>query len=413
MHLLNAGPRTDLLYHQPKFDLHLKIHDLNNVPLVSGNSYIKWHLAHSMHGEHRGRTPKCPIASHRVDYDFSKLVPHIRISVDKNLNLVECPIEFEIIQEFAGTDKINLGVIKLNLSEYVEESEALIKDASSPGRKRASSTGASPAAVAKSQGGGGGEYDLPEGVVRRYLLQESKINSTLKVSILMVQVDGDRNFVAPPLKTATAFGGIAGIVATEQQQVEDDGGPVPNISKYPRDTTELQDLYRRTLAASWSRLPGEPSADECIEDIFAGGSGWATHHDSRDITDSDDDEGAAGTGTLRPSDFRRMGAHHHHHHHRPHHHHNHRRSNSGASDKSTITVRGRARNGPRSRHLREDGRGSDTGLSRSGSLTSLATSATLRSDHDPGSMKDSAPQRLKEVDEGEAREDLVAWRLPS
>jgi hypothetical protein len=177
-----------------------------------------------MHGEHRGRTPKCPIASHRVDYDFSKLVPHIRISVDKNLNLVECPIEFEIIQEFAGTDKITLGVIKLNLSEYVEESEALIKDASSPGRKRASSTGASAAALPKPQGGGGGEYDLPEGIVRRYLMQESKVNSTLKVSILMVQVDGDRNFVAPPLKTATAFGGIAGIVATEQQQVEDDGG---------------------------------------------------------------------------------------------------------------------------------------------------------------------------------------------
>jgi hypothetical protein len=182
---------------------------------------------------------------------------------------------------------------------------------------------------------------------------------------------------------------------------------IPNISKYPRDTTELQDLYRRTLAASWSRLPGEPSADECIEDIFAGGSGWGTHHDSRDNTDSDEDEEAPGTGTLRPSDFRRMGTHHHH---RPHHPHGHRRSNSAASDKSTMTVTGRVRNGARSRHLRDDARGSDTGLSRSGSLTSLATSATLGSDHDPGSRRVSAPQRLKEVDEGEAREDLVIAR---
>jgi hypothetical protein len=55
------------------------------------------------------------------------------------------------------------------------------------------------------------------------LLQESKINSTLKIGILMVQVDGDRNYVAPPLKTAPVFGGIAGIMTGEPVE-PDDGG---------------------------------------------------------------------------------------------------------------------------------------------------------------------------------------------
>jgi hypothetical protein len=33
-------------------------------------------------------------------------------------------------------------------------------------------------------------------------------------------------------------------------------------------------MYRRTLAAYWTAQPGELKADECIEDIFAGGDGW-------------------------------------------------------------------------------------------------------------------------------------------
>lgn len=86
----------------------------------------------------------------------------------------------------ARGEKITLGYITLNLAEYVEESE-----------------------------------DGEEGVTRRYLMQESKINSTLKVGIAMKQIDGERNFVAPPLKTAAVFGGIAGIMAGDQGDPDD------------------------------------------------------------------------------------------------------------------------------------------------------------------------------------------------
>lgn len=65
-----------------------------------------------------------------------------------------------------------------------------------------------------------------EGVVRRYLLQDSKINSTVKIGIGMRQVEGERNFVAPALRSAPVFGGIAGIMKGENagEPVEGDAG---------------------------------------------------------------------------------------------------------------------------------------------------------------------------------------------
>lgn len=78
-----------------------------------------------------------------------------------------------------------LGTVTLNLAEYVEESEE-------------------------------------EEVVRRYLLQDSKINSTVRIGVSMKQVDGERGFVAPALKTVGVFGGIAGIMAGEQDGVGGD-----------------------------------------------------------------------------------------------------------------------------------------------------------------------------------------------
>lgn len=168
-----------------------------------------------MHAEHRGRTGKCPIANHRVDYSFCTLMASIRISVDRNNNLAECPIELEVVQEFAGTEKMTLGFVRLNLSEYIEESEAFTKDVTSPGRKRSNSVGVNPA-------GSGRDLDVVEdGIVRRYLMQDSKVNSTLKIGILMIQVDGERSYIAPPLKTAPVFGGIGGIMG---ESIEDEVG---------------------------------------------------------------------------------------------------------------------------------------------------------------------------------------------
>jgi len=174
-----------------------QIYDLNNVPLVSGTSHVKWDLPSSSSAEHRGRTEKAPIKEHKVSWDYMKTIP-VRLTVDKGNILAETLIHFEVIQDYSGAgrgEKITLGQVTLNLAEYVEESETSLGEGA----------------------------DVEEGVVRRYLMQESKINSTLKIGIAMKQVDGERNFVAPALKMAPVFGGIAGIMAGEQVENDDTG----------------------------------------------------------------------------------------------------------------------------------------------------------------------------------------------
>lgn len=250
-----------------KFDLRLQIIDLNNVPLVSGTSFIKWHLPSSTSAEHRGRTNKCAIRDHRVAYEYEKRLP-VRLTVGKDGMLQECKVIFEILQEYSASgrgERIELGEVRLNLAEYVDTS-----DPTSPG--------AAPRE----------DHTEDGGIVRRYLMQDSKINSTLKLGIRMRHVEGSRDYFAPPLRTAPVFGGIAGIISSSEpaapsqnNNANEDGtgsGPeaLPNLSTRNKELGEMQDMYRRTLAAFWASQPGELKADECIEDIFAGGDGWGS-----------------------------------------------------------------------------------------------------------------------------------------
>ena len=118
--------------------------------MVSGTSYVKWHLPSSTSAEHRGRTSKAIIREHKVSWEYEKILP-VRLIVDRYGMLQETEIHFEIMQEYssgARGERIILGNIKLNLAEYVDASD-----------------------------------DADDGICRRYLMQESRINSTLKVSL--------------------------------------------------------------------------------------------------------------------------------------------------------------------------------------------------------------------------------------
>lgn len=184
-----------------RFELHLRVLDLNNVPLVSGTSFIKWHLPSSTAAEHRGRTNKCAIRDHRVAYDYEKNVA-VRLTVARDGLLQECSVQFEVWQEYSAGgrgERIRLGDVRLNLAEYVEASEP-----TSPG----------PGGMNSSEASRAGKEE--EGVVRRYLMRDSKINSTLKLGIHMRHVDGTRDYYAPPLRTAPVFGGIAGIISVAE-----------------------------------------------------------------------------------------------------------------------------------------------------------------------------------------------------
>ena len=65
-----------------------------------------------------------------------------------------------------------------------------------------------------------------------------------------------------------------GILYILQLHCADGFAATPSLSAGSREAGELQDMYRRSLAAYWSAQPGELKADECIEDIFSGGDGW-------------------------------------------------------------------------------------------------------------------------------------------
>jgi len=291
-----------------------------------------------------------------VTWNYERTIP-VRLTIDKANFLQECQIHLEVVQDYSNGgrgEKITLGYVTLNLAEYVEESEGL-------------------------------GHDGEEGITRRYLMQESKINSTLKLGIMMKQIDGDRSFIAPPLKTAPVFGGIAGIMAGEQGE-QDDLGHMPSISK-SRDASDLQDMYRRALAASWAAQPGEMAADKCIEDIFAGGDGWKDKHAGhpsppRGVVD----DSASGEEQ---------------HLHRPHHHH---RTQSGASLKSQSTITGKnAASRINHRHNK-----STDNLGRSpASATTQNDTSSENSERGRTGLK-----RAHEVDEFEVRDDLMAWKLP-
>jgi hypothetical protein len=243
-----------------RFELTLRILDLNNVPLVTGTSFVKWDLPASTAAEHRGRTSKCAIRDHRVQYNYEKQTA-IRLTLAKDGMLQECIINLEVLQEYSSGgrgERIKLGHIHLNLAEYVDAAGSDVP--SSP------------------------TYEAEEGIVRRYLMQESKINSTLKIGIYMRHIEGTRDYTAPPLRAAPVFGGIAGIISSSEPvgaqgnpdalESGPDTAPPQGFNANNKETGEMQDMYRRTLAAFWASQPGELKADECIEDIFSGGDGW-------------------------------------------------------------------------------------------------------------------------------------------
>ncbi|KAJ5894160.1 hypothetical protein N7495_005851 [Penicillium taxi] len=225
---------------RPRFELVLRITDINNVPLGNSVVWVKWRLPSSSATEHQGHTEKVHLADHRAYWNYEKALS-VRLTIDKNSVLQECDINFEVIQEFHSSptlEKNVLGKIKLNLAEYVDKVEE------------------------------------DEGVVRRYLMFDSKVNSTLKIGITLRQTEGDRNFTTPTLKSPTVFGGIARVVHAAEPGDPEDLGNLPSINSKTKELADMQDMYRRTLAASWISRAGDLPADKMVEELFAGSSYW-------------------------------------------------------------------------------------------------------------------------------------------
>jgi hypothetical protein len=95
---------------------------------------------------------------------------------------------------------------------------------------------------------------------------------------------------SPHLKSATVFGGIAGFVhASEQQGDLHEAGHLPSINTKSREIADMQDMYRRTLAASWSSRTSDLPADKLVEELFAGSACW--YNDAHNASDKSLPEG--------------------------------------------------------------------------------------------------------------------------
>lgn len=152
---------------------------------------------------------------------------------------------------------------------------------------------------------------------------------------------------------------------------------MPSLNTKSRETGELQDMYRRTLAAYWSAQPGELKADECIEDIFAGGDGWGDRE--------------------KPYDHQQRGIRFH--------------TGDGSNPVSDNESRqSRSRRGSIHRKSHETLRPGDVVSSGSvrgrGSLEQSAHHMKVEAER-------KRHQPYTEVDEFDLREDLRSWRIPS
>ncbi|ORE14598.1 hypothetical protein BCV71DRAFT_229194 [Rhizopus microsporus] len=158
------------------FSINVTIQDLANVPLVSGIYHVKWKLKNAEHTS--GSTSRSPIRDHSIFWGYPiNTLAHLVISKDNILG--PCELKLQVFQEIGGSKDVSfIGKLTVNLSEYA----------------------------------GSGL------VSRRYLLDECKFNSTIKLSIRMDQVsESTTSYDTPPLKKQQAFIDIPTMIINERQ----------------------------------------------------------------------------------------------------------------------------------------------------------------------------------------------------
>ena len=152
---------------------------------------------------------------------------------------------------------------------------------------------------------------------------------------------------------------------------------MPSLSTKSKEHHEYQDMYRRNLAAFWTAQPGELKADECIENIFAGGDGWGKRDDPNHLTVNQDQ-------TRNSSDRRET--------------HN-LTASTGFSNRSAQSSNNSSRFQPRAYSTP-----SSSGVSGRASLEQHANNMKAEAEA-------SKSAQDHEVDEFDLREDLKSWKI--
>ena len=316
---------------RPKFLLEFSINELINIPQSTGSCQVQWHLkdgtglsGHKLPAvENRnvttfgritsgaggsslvtyqnvstvgkGETQKVEVKQHKASWCYGLFNPiQVKLHVDKSGDLMEKKLEFRVMYETEATyqrhsDKLSLGVVCLNIVDYVREDELA--------------------------------------VTNRFLLTDSRINSLLSISIQMKLTRGSyKEFNLPQ----TNFGSnqIPGTFHTNISDILEDvvdissptasffkgtalispspsPSPSPIVSSRPPPLSLdnlieisgnsniqkslntpghitvramvplIENLHQKSFQIPWDPRPTEFSTRECIDDIIRGGNGWA------------------------------------------------------------------------------------------------------------------------------------------
>lgn len=147
---------------------------------------------------------------------------------------------------------------------------------------------------------------------------------------------------------------------------------MPALISKSKEHYEYQDMYRANLAAYWSAQPGELRADECIEDIFAGGDGWAKTDDPNHPSRAKPHERRDSAHSQKHADHVESRF----------------NNKAGQSGKSTFSSGTPAVSGRSSLEQHANNLKAEAAATQSGRIS-------------------------REVDDLEIREDLKSWKLPS
>ncbi|KAI8923304.1 N-terminal C2 in EEIG1 and EHBP1 proteins-domain-containing protein [Entophlyctis helioformis] len=133
-----------------KFHCRCTIHDLSNLPYVSGLYYAKWRLVAG--GSSKGVSHKATVKDHQVFWNTAAEFDVVMVIGKDDSVLQPTPLRISIKQEINGArHSEKVGAIEINLAEAVGQ----------------------------------------QGLSRRMLLQETKVNSLLRISVEMTLVKGD------------------------------------------------------------------------------------------------------------------------------------------------------------------------------------------------------------------------------
>ncbi|CAO3673137.1 unnamed protein product [Umbelopsis vinacea] len=225
------------------FELSVLFQDLANVPLVSGNYHIKWKIKYA--DAPSGSTARAPITDHNVLWSQSTSTT-VHLIVGKDNILTPCDLKLEVIQELnGGKDTHTIGTLVLNLSEYV----------------------------------GSGT------TTRRYLLDDCKFNSTLKLSIRLLQKsENGIKYEVPPLKKQQIFADIPTMITERKDKglVKDDsciadssghnssGFASVHVQK-SHSAVNLEHFYKQSLSPiPMLKNSDDQSPTDLVEQLFQG-----------------------------------------------------------------------------------------------------------------------------------------------